>query len=311
VRWKKLKADAVFEGGGARGIAFIGAIQAMEEEKVEWQRLAGTSAGAVIAALLASGYKSYEIRDHLSKLDFSKLRGRTYLNRIPIFGSLLELMIHLGIFKNDYLEIWMDSLLLEKGIKTFADLPEEKLKIIASDVTNGQMLVLPDDLDRYGMTPADFKVSTAVMMSASLPFFFRPVIWKSKDRKKSYILDGGLLSNFPIWIFDTENPRFPTFGFRFVIDKVNIDPVIPTPLHLFKNIFKTMIQAHDLRYLNKETIERTIQIPTGDINATDFELDPAEIDFLYMSGYSSTKEFLSKWDFEQYKVKRMQRLKNK
>jgi NTE family protein len=311
VRWKKLKADAVFEGGGARGIAFIGAIQAMEEEKVEWQRLAGTSAGAVIAALLASGYKSYEIKDHLSKLDFSKLRGRTYLNRIPIFGTLLELMIHLGIYKNDYLEIWMDSLLIEKGIKTFADLPEEKLKIIASDVTNGQMLVLPDDLDRYGMTPADFKVSTAVMMSASLPFFFRPVIWKSKDRKKSYILDGGLLSNFPIWIFDTENPRFPTFGFRFVKDKVNIDPVIPTPLHLFKNIFKTMIQAHDLRHLNKETIERTIQIPTGDINATDFELDKAEIDFLYMSGYSSTKEFLSKWDFEQYKVKRMQRLKNK
>jgi NTE family protein len=311
VRWKKLKADAVFEGGGARGIAFIGAIQAMEEEKVEWQRLAGTSAGAIIAALLASGYKSYEIREHLSKLDFSKLRGRTYLNRIPIFGTLLELMIHLGIYKNDYLETWMDSLLTEKGIKTFADLPEEKLKIIASDVSNGQMLILPDDLDRYGMTPADLKVSTAVMMSASLPFFFRPVIWKSKDRKKSYILDGGLLSNFPIWIYDTENPRFPTFGFRFVKDKVNIDAVIPTPLHLFKNIFKTMIQAHDLRHLNKETIERTIQIPTGDINATDFELDMDEINFLYMSGYNSTKEFLSKWDFEQYKVKRLQRLKNK
>lgn len=311
MRWKKLKADAVFEGGGARGIAFIGAIQALEEENVEWQRLAGTSAGAVIAALLASGYKSNEIRDHLSKLDFSKLRGRSYINRIPIFGTLLELMLHLGIYKNDYLEAWLDSLLLEKGIKTFADLPEEKLKIIASDVSNGQMLILPDDLERYGMTPADLKVSTAVMMSASLPFFYRPVIWKSKDRKKSYILDGGLLSNFPIWIFDTDNPRFPTFGFRFVKDKVNIDAVIPTPLHLFKNIFKTMLQAHDLRYLNKETIERTIQIPTGDINATDFELDKDEIDFLYISGYTSTKEFLSKWDFEQYKVNRLKRLKHK
>ncbi|MBV7508266.1 patatin-like phospholipase family protein [Bacillus sp. sid0103] len=306
-----MKADAVFEGGGARGIAFIGAIQALEEENVEWQRLAGTSAGAVIAALLASGYKSNEIRDHLSKLDFSKLRGRSYINRIPIFGTLLELMLHLGIYKNDYLEAWLDSLLLEKGIKTFADLPEEKLKIIASDVSNGQMLILPDDLERYGMTPADLKVSTAVMMSASLPFFYRPVIWKSKDRKKSYILDGGLLSNFPIWIFDTDNPRFPTFGFRFVKDKVNIDAVIPTPLHLFKNIFKTMLQAHDLRYLNKETIERTIQIPTGDINATDFELDKDEIDFLYISGYTSTKEFLSKWDFEQYKVNRLKRLKHK
>ncbi|MGM0875274.1 MAG: patatin-like phospholipase family protein [Bacillota bacterium] len=306
-----MKADAVFEGGGVRGIAFIGAIQAMEEENVEWERLAGTSAGAVIAALLASGYKSYEIRDRLREMDYSKFRGKTILNRIPIIGSFLELMVHLGIYKNDYLETWVDSLLFEKGIKTFADLPDGKLKIIASDVSNGQMLILPDDLDRYRMTPADLKVSTAVMMSTSLPFFFRPVIWKSKDRKKSYILDGGLLSNFPIWIFDTDNPRFPTFGFRFVKDEINIDAVIPTPIHLFKNIFKTMLQAHDLRNMNEETIERTIQIPTGGITATDFELNEDEIDFLSKSGYTSAKEFLSKWDFEQYKAKRMQKGKNK
>ena len=307
---ENMRADAVFEGGGARGLAFVGAIQAMEEEKVVWERLAGTSAGAVIAALLASGYKSYEIRDRLSEIDFSKLRGKTILNRIPIFGTFLELMVHLGIYKNDYLETWMDSLLSKKGIKTFADLPDGKLKIIASDVSNGQMLILPDDLDRYSMTPADLKVSTAVMMSASLPFFFRPVIWKSKDRNKSYILDGGLLSNFPIWIFDTtEQPRFPTFGFHFVKDEVNIDAVIPTPIHLFKNIFKTMLQAHDLRHMNEETIERTIQIPTGHINATDFELNEDEIDFLYKSGYTSAKEFLANWDFEQYKIKRIKKSK--
>jgi NTE family protein len=185
------------------------------------------------------------------------------------------------------------------------------LKIIASDVSNGQMLILPDDLERYKMTPADLKVSTAVMMSSSIPFFYRPVIWKSKDRNKSYILDGGLLSNFPVWIFDTPNPRFPTFGFHFVKDKVNIGAVIPTPLHLFKNIFKTMLQAHDLRHLKKDTFERTIQIPTGDINATDFELDKDELDFLYQSGYTAAKEFLSKWDFEKYKLKRRQRAEKK
>jgi NTE family protein len=229
------------------------------------------------------------------------------MNRIPVFGSLLELMFNLGIYKNDYLETWLDLLLSEKGIKTFADLPDGKLKIIASDVSNGQMLILPDDLDRYGMSPSDLNVSTAVMMSASIPFFFRPVIWKSKDRNKSYILDGGLLSNFPIWIFDTDNPRFPTFGFRFVKDKVNIDAVIPTPLHLFKNIFKTMLQAHDLRHLNEETNERTIKISSGNINTTDFELNEVEINFLYKSGYTSTKNFLSEWDFEQHRVKRMQR----
>jgi NTE family protein len=244
-------------------------------------------------------------------MDYSKFRGRTILNRIPIIGSFLELVFHLGIYKNDYLETWVDSLLSKKGIKTFADLPDGKLKIIASDVSNGQMLILPDDLNRYSMTPADLKVSTAVKMSSSLPFFFRPVIWKSKARNKSYILDGGLLSNFPIWLFDTDNPRFPTFGFRFVKDEVNIGAVIPTPIHLFKNIFKTMIQAHDLRHMNKETMERTILIPTDGFTTTDFELNEDEFDFLSTSGYTSAKEFLSKWDFEQYKSKRMQRVKNK
>lgn len=306
-----MRVDAVFEGGGARGIAFIGAIQAMEEENVKWERLAGTSAGAVIAALLASGYKSYEISEWLSEIEFSKLRGKTFLNRIPMFGSILELIIHLGIYKNDYLEASVDSLLSAKGIKTFADLPDGKLKIIASDVSNGRMLILPDDLDRYRMTPADLTVSTAVMMSASLPFFFRPVIWKSNNHNKSYILDGGLLSNFPIWIFDTDNPRFPTFGFHFVKDEVSINPIIPSPIHLFKNIFKTMLQAHDLRHMNEETFERTIKIPTGNINATDFELNKEELEFLFQSGYTSTKEFLSNWDFEEYRQKRLQRVRNK
>jgi NTE family protein len=304
VRWNILKADAVFEGGGIRGIAFVGAIQAMEEEQVEWQRIAGTSAGSVIAALLACGYKSYEIKEMIAGIDYSQLRGKTVLNRIPIIGSLAELLLHLGIYKNDYIEAWIDSLLIQKDIQTFADLEDGKLKIIASDVSNGQMLILPDDLERYQMTPADMKISTAVMMSTSLPFFFRPVIWNSKDLKKSYILDGGLLSNFPIWLFDTDQPRFPTFGFRFVKEEVNIDPVIPTPIHLFKNIFKTMIQAHDLRHMSKETNERTIKIPTGSINTTDFELKEEELTFLYDSGYHSAKEFLSKWDFDQHKANR-------
>lgn len=300
----EIKADAVFEGGGSRGVAFIGAIKAMEEANVEWERLAGTSAGAIVATLLASGYKSDEIKEQMDVLDFSKLRGRTILNRIPLLGNILELLVHQGIYKNDYLEKWMDSLLSKQGIRTFADLPDGKLKIIASDVSNGQILILPDDLERYMLTHADLKISTAVMMSTCLPFFFRPIIWKTNGRKKSYILDGGLLSNFPIWIFDTENPRFPTFGFHFVKDEINIDPIIPTPIHLFRNIFTTMLQAHDLRHLNDMAIDRTIQIPTGDISTTNFELTDQQTSLLFQSGYDSAKAFLSTWNFKQHKDKR-------
>ncbi|TYR81651.1 patatin-like phospholipase family protein [Priestia megaterium] len=306
-----MKADGVFEGGGVRGIAFTGAVQAMEEHNVEWERLAGTSAGAIIAALLASGYKSSEIRKKLQVIDYSKFRSKTLLNRIPFIGSFLELIIHLGIYKNNYLEAWMDSLLSEKNIHTFADLPAEKLKIIASDISNGEMLIFPDDLPHYGMSAHDVKISTAVMMSASIPFFYRPVIWKSNKKKKSYILDGGLLSNFPIWLFDTDEPKFPTFGFRFVKETINAGAVIPTPFHLFKNIFKTMMQAHDLRHINKETKERTIQIPTGTITATDFELNKEEFHFLYQSGYDAAKAFLSTWSFEQHKANRKERMVHK
>jgi NTE family protein len=301
-----MKADAVFEGGGVRGIAFAGAIEAMEEQNLEWMRIAGTSAGAIVAALLAAGYTSKEIRTALEKMDFGQFRGRNIVNRIPLIGNLTQLVFSLGMYKNDYLESWMDELLTNKNIKTFADLPEGKLKIIASDISYGKMLIFPDDLPRYGMSPADVNISKAVMMSSSMPFFYRPVIWKGKNGKKSYILDGGLLSNFPIWIFDKKNPSFPTFGFHFVKEDVLGESIIPTPLHLFENIFRTMLQAHDLRHLNEDTRERTIQIPTGNITATDFDLSETDIDSLYSSGYHAATRFLSTWDFEKYKLNRMQ-----
>ncbi|WP_164218223.1 patatin-like phospholipase family protein [Virgibacillus sp. YIM 98842] len=301
-----MKADAVFEGGGVRGVAFAGAIEAMEKNNVEWMRIAGTSAGSVVAALLAAGYTSQEIRHTLEQMDFSRFRGRTFVNRIPLIGNLVQLIFSLGMYKNDYLSSLVDRLLAEKGIETFADLPEGKLKIIASDISYGKMLIFPDDLPRYGMQPADVKISKAVMMSTSMPFFYRPVIWKGKNGKKSYILDGGLLSNFPIWIFDEKNPRHPTIGFHFMKEKIIGHSIIPSPLHLFENIFRTMLQAHDLRHLDKNSIERTVQIPTGDITATDFDLSKPEIDFLYSSGYHAATEFLASWDFNKHKMNRIQ-----
>ncbi|TLS36109.1 patatin-like phospholipase family protein [Pseudalkalibacillus caeni] len=302
-----MKADAVFEGGGVRGIAFTGAVEAMEEYGYEWERLAGTSAGAVIAALLASGYTGAEMKNILASIEYSEFLGKTILNRIPFVGSGLELFIHLGLYHSDNLERWLEGLLEKKGIRTFADLPEGKLKIIASDISNGRLLILPDHLEQYNLEPKDLKVATAVKMSASIPFFFRPVIWKSKRKRTSYIVDGGLLSNFPIWIFDKESPRWPTFGFRFVKEEIDSEGVkINNPVDLFKSMFKTMLQAHDLRYINERTKERTVRIYTDGITATEFDLTADQIEFLYNSGYHAAQTFLSGWDFETHKAKRMQ-----
>ncbi|GAB3799171.1 patatin-like phospholipase family protein [Virgibacillus kimchii] len=301
-----MKADAVFEGGGIRGVAFAGAIEAMEKNNIEWMRIAGTSAGAVVATLLAAGYKSHEIRQVLEQMDFSRFRGRTFVNRIPLIGNLVQLIFSLGMYKNNYLASLVDELLADKGIETFADLPEGKLKIIASDISYGKMLIFPDDLPRYGMSPSDVPISNAVMMSTSMPFFYRPVIWKGKNGKKSYILDGGLLSNFPIWIFDEKNPRYPTIGFHFTKEKIIGNTIIPSPLHLFENIFRTMLQAHDLRHLDAISKERTVQIPAGDIAATDFDLNKSQIDTLYKAGYAAAATFMETWDFNKHIINRRQ-----
>ena len=53
-----LKIDAVFEGGGVKGIGLVGAVAVTEEKGYQFENLAGTSAGAIVAALIAAGYKS-------------------------------------------------------------------------------------------------------------------------------------------------------------------------------------------------------------------------------------------------------------
>ncbi|MDO7206006.1 patatin-like phospholipase family protein [Paraclostridium bifermentans] len=68
-------------------------------------------------------------------------------------------------------------------------------------VTRKKLLVLPDDLVDYGLDPMEFEISKAVRMSVSIPLYFYPVELKY-DNKSCFVVDGGLLSNFPIWIFD-------------------------------------------------------------------------------------------------------------
>jgi NTE family protein len=61
-----LRADAVFEGGGVKGIGLVGAVTVMEERGYRWMNLAGTSAGAIVASLLAAGYTGPELAGILS-----------------------------------------------------------------------------------------------------------------------------------------------------------------------------------------------------------------------------------------------------
>jgi len=307
-----LKADAVFEGGGVKGIGFVGAIAVAEERGFTWQNVAGTSAGAIVATLIAAGYTAGEMREILGNLDYNNFKDRSTIDKIPIVGQMASLVFEKGIYEGKFFQAWLGDLLKAKNITTFSDLliPGEeedkyrfKLRVIASDMTEGNMLVLPQDIVKYGINPEDLNVAFAVRMSMSIPFFYEPVkLQNMKTGQTSYIVDGGVLSNFPVWLFDSEGslPEWPTIGFKLVEPDEGKPNQIRGPISLLMALFSTMMEAHDARYIEDQDFVRTIAIPTLGIKTTEFNISRERSEALYQSGRQAAEKFFSAWDFQQY-----------
>src|SRR5690348_2655486 len=113
------KIDAVFEGGGVKGIGLVGAISVIEERGYGFVNLAGTSAGAIVATLLAAGYRAAELKEKITELDFKTLEDPTFINQVPFVGSLLSEVFEKGLYKGDVFENKMREWLAAKGKHTF------------------------------------------------------------------------------------------------------------------------------------------------------------------------------------------------
>jgi NTE family protein len=313
------RCDAVFEGGGVKGIGLVGAIAMTEELGYEFVNLAGTSAGAIVAALIAAGYNATELRRIMQGLDYSQFKDKGLLDKVPIFGKILSLGLEKGIYEGEYLEQWMRQQLAAKGKHTFKDLVMEeyrdspryryRLQVIAADISRGKMLVLPRDIVDYGINPDDLDIARAVRMSMSIPFFYEPVTLKHRGTGEDcYIVDGGVLSNFPIHLFDdgTPDPAWPTFGYMLAeksdASGADVYHAVSGPLSLLASLFFTMMEAHDRMYISNGAFARTIMIPTQGVKTTEFDLSPQRADALYDSGLQAAREFFRTWDFEQYKA---------
>lgn len=311
---KKLMADAVFEGGGVKGIGLVGAAAVVEERGYQWSNLAGTSAGAIVATLLAAGYSAAELKKIMTELDYNKFKDASPLDRVPFVGPLASLIFEKGIYEGRFFENWIRELLKKKNVTTFGDLIIEefrkddryrfKLRVIASDISRGRLLALPQDIADFGIRPEDLDVATAVRMSMSIPFFYEPIkLLYKKENQVIYIVDGGLLSNFPLWIFDSEGiPDWPTFGFKLVEpeEKLEIPHRIGGPISLLSGLFSTMMTAHDARYIRDEQFVRTIPIPTLGIGTTEFDVSKEKSEALYQSGRQAAEKFLAAWNFKEY-----------
>src|SRR5439155_15720293 len=231
------------------------------------------------------------------------------------------------------------------------------LKLVAVDVTNSQLLLLPHDLPRYrlpgaaaAIDPDSFPIADAARMSMSIPYFFEPVelvrdqvrctdpgqsgltagevvdrivaqragtgaiFEELTDPPGALIVDGGTLSNFPVWIFDVdpaqggEGPKRLTFGFTLTGGRgiagggaPLLKRLAPWPVGFGADIFHAATNAWDKRFQTHSTRVRTVTIDAGDVGTTEFDLSPERRQWLIKSGRDAAAGFLGRFDPGEYR----------
>lgn len=307
--------NAVFEGGGVKAVGLAGAVTEAERRGIKFYHVAGTSSGSIVAALLAAGYTGREMRSIIEATPFTSFLKKTWVHQIRYVGPAVRVFVKKGLYSGEALEHWVHRLLAAKGIRTFGDLKPNQLRIIASDISQGRLMVLPDDLDHYGFDPRKFPVSKAIRMSTSIPYFFDPVLLRKPQaggtkgepfRKQFlYVVDGGLLSNFPLWIFDKERETsdekgIPAIGFQLVGRSEREPNPISGPVSMFQALFSTMMDAHDDRYIEESSRFRAIKIPTVGVRVTQFNISKEKSEELFQSGVQAAAKYFDRWSISAY-----------
>jgi len=307
------RCDAVFEGGGLRGIGLVGAVAAVEKAGYTFENLAGTSAGAIVAALLAVGYTGEELAAILKTLDYTRFQDQGFLDKLALPGKALSIILEYGLYEGQYFENWLAGLLEAKGKTTFGAIrmpvPEQdkytyKFQAIAADLTDRRLLVLPGDLRAFGLDPDEFPIARAVRMSMGIPLFYEPV--RLADRHGDIHLDDG-----------TADPPWPTFGFKLVdhAPRSLVDgsrrPLGSLSQYL-ETVIGAMIDAQDNCYISHihGDLQRTIAIPIAveingirkKISTTDFNITADESAALFANGLAAAENFLASWNFAAWKT---------
>lgn len=210
-----------------------------------------------------------------------------------------------GVYRGAYLERLLAGLLGDLGVRTFGDLRtgEEaeqfawSLVVTASDLSRRRLVRIPWDLGSYGIDPDGFSVARAVHASAAIPYVFEPV----RPGGATWV-DGGLLSDFPVELFDRPEPRWPTFGIRLSA-RPGIPPTHPVhgPVSLGIAAIETLVSNQDNAYIDDPcTVRRTIFVPAEEVSPIDFDITAEQREALYQRGLHAGQEFLKTWDYADF-----------
>jgi NTE family protein len=301
--------NLVFKGGGIRGIAYLGALEVINEKGLlaQAENVAGASAGAITALLVSLGYSFEEIKERANALDYKKIQQEpvnpsdkpyltdelktiyptprgivsmimnpidTYNQANTYLGRAVNLQRRFGLYSNEYIYNWFGDQIEEKcGNRkaTFADLVEtEGCKNLSVTITN--IVLKSTHICNANHTP-DLEVAKAVLASMSIPMFFEAVFIDDKDIQGLFA-DGGVMHNFPISIYDYENqPNPETLGFFIYSDqKETIDHAFDLKNYI-GNTIGALLAAQDWEFARTpDDIKRSIQISDCQVSATNFDV---------------------------------------
>ncbi len=321
-------ADLVLEGGGVKGIGLAGAVLALDQAGYRFQRVAGTSAGAIAAAIIAAlnktGKPLSKLQDYLQEVQFKQFMAKSHLRAaLGGLGDAQQLMLHMGLYDGDYLIDWLGGVLSDIGVTHFADLrlddPDAdatwtdrqrySLVVHTSDVTRGKLVRLPWDYVNYGLDADHQRIVDAVRASMSIPFFFTPVHVRATavtappadvtcDAGLVTWVDGGLLDNFPVDVFkrgDGAKARWPTIGIMLSARQTSIGSGHASGTVAAEAIacLQTVLDNAGRYYVPPNKASRTIFIDNAGIKATDFGITPEQQQTLFENGQNAARAWLN------------------
>ena len=314
--------NLVFKGGGVRGIAYMGALEALEQEGVlqKIERVAGSSAGAIAATLACFRLTIDETVNLFNSLDLAKV-PQTSINgkeryRLPHLSNtenVRRLVEKYGWYSSAYFHEWLGEVVASQcghnPRATFNDLNMRgyrDLYIAAANLSRKRT-----EFFSYQTTP-DVAVADAVRLSMSIPLFFEAIRFDGKEfGKGDYFVDGGLFDNYPLHLFDQTdfarlNPfnksgtNWETLGLFLKSEEMECisDPIMPDNLFQFLNLtLHSFYDTHDLSNLDKSLVDqkRSVIINDCGVSSLQFDLEPGSEQYqkLYASGKKAVMNFLA------------------
>ncbi len=323
--------NLVFEGGGVRGIAYVGVMELLEELGITQQikRAGGTSAGAINALLFCLGYRVTEQRKIMETMDFNKFMDDSF----GMIRDMNSLFYDYGWFRGDYFRGWISELIaarLGSPDATFNDLyrsGKPNLYVYGTNLSTRFATI-------FSVTHSPtMRLADAVRISMSIPLFFKAV----RDPRGDVFVDGGIQVNYPIKLFDREDyienikalrrtdyydqqndileAQSPqsrkhvynkeTLGVRLdkkeevALFRYGREPVhhrIDSFLDYAKALVQTIMNNQENYHLHSDDWHRTIYVDTLDVSTTDFNVSDARKKALIKSGYDCAKEYFRWFD---------------